>query len=326
MTAGTSFAGWTPFHLSRHARTPDGSPALRWCWLGARRLEEPFLDQTLEELFRFSPWSLLLRRTTSLDEWAAHPEAAQALTPAGFIFHVSRCGSTLISRSLASLPDARVVSEPRPLADFLALTDDEARRARRLRALVAAHGLTAAPGERRFFIKFDSVSSLDMAFVRSVFPAVPWVFAYRDPVEVFVSNLESGSAALSPGVLDARRLGFEDPAVPLRRYAAMVLARYYAAGLEHANAPGGLLLDYRQLPAAIPTTVAAHFGLTLSAEDTRRMMAVAAHYAKEPGEPIPFEADSAAKQRRASESVRRLVEEYLQPVYQQLESRRHERG
>jgi hypothetical protein len=41
------------------------------------------------------------------------------------IFHLARCGSTLVSRLLGTLPGAVVVSEPAPLNALLGLAPDE---------------------------------------------------------------------------------------------------------------------------------------------------------------------------------------------------------
>ena len=43
-----------------------------------------------------------------------------ALEPSGFVFHLSRCGSTLIANALQTAPGALVLSEPEILAEVLA--------------------------------------------------------------------------------------------------------------------------------------------------------------------------------------------------------------
>ena len=43
-----------------------------------------------------------------------------ALEPSGFVFHLSRCGSTLIANSLQTAPKALVLSEPEIVAEVLA--------------------------------------------------------------------------------------------------------------------------------------------------------------------------------------------------------------
>jgi hypothetical protein len=50
---------------------------------------------------------------------------SRPLDPAGMIFHLSRCGSTLVSRLLGTLPGVVVVSEPAQLKALLGLAPDE---------------------------------------------------------------------------------------------------------------------------------------------------------------------------------------------------------
>ena len=95
---------WAPAQIRW---TPSG-PLVDWCHLGDLRFADPFFEQTIERAMAH-PFNLLFRRATSL---AAMGEPAQPeLKPAGLIFHMSRCGSTLVSRMLAASPENMVLSE-----------------------------------------------------------------------------------------------------------------------------------------------------------------------------------------------------------------------
>jgi len=114
-----------------------------------------------------------------LGDWHA---ASPGMMPAGFIFHMSRCGSTLISQMLAALPQTVVISEASPI-DWLARTTrvSEPVRSQWLRWMVSALGQRRSGTENRYFIKFDSPTVMALPFIRRVFPSVPWVFAFRNP-------------------------------------------------------------------------------------------------------------------------------------------------
>jgi hypothetical protein len=53
--------------------------------------------------------------------------------------------------------------------------------------MVAALGQARA-GETRLFLKLDCWHMRDLPLFRRAFPNTPWVFLYRDPVEVLVSH------------------------------------------------------------------------------------------------------------------------------------------
>ena len=98
-------ARWTPirFDFSGPAPTVD------WADLSAERFDEPFFDQTVAR-WATSPGAQPLVRT-GLDAFLAL-DSEPSLDPAGMIFHLSRCGSTLVSRLLGALPGVVIVAEP----------------------------------------------------------------------------------------------------------------------------------------------------------------------------------------------------------------------
>src|SRR5947208_3470516 len=83
-------------------------------------------------------------------EAALLDEPGPALEPDGFVFHQSRCGSTLAARMLGALPRSTSVSEAPPIDSILqlglAVGWSEARRSAALRVIVGAYGRRA---ERR---------------------------------------------------------------------------------------------------------------------------------------------------------------------------------
>ncbi len=309
-----TFHGWTPIHVPRH--TPEFG--VRWSWLGPQHFREPFFDQTVTSAFRH-PLPLLLQRDTSLAQLVEIAEHSPALEPAGFIYHVSRCGSTLLAQMLARLDRALVISEARPLS--LALEDrrlSESDRLRAFRALVCLYG-RGTGGESSYFLKLDSQNILFWHLITAAFPSVPRVILHRDPVEVLVSNYGRLQGGLMPGQIAPAILGpAPRPLADPEDYAAFVLSRFYAAAVEAAATPGSLTLDYRSLPAAVDTHVVPHFGLSLSAAERAAMAAATTVYSKDATRSAPFTADSAAKQAEADAIIRALADEWLAPHYGKL--------
>jgi hypothetical protein len=71
-------------------------------------------------------------------------------------------------------------------------------------------GGARGPKQMRYLIKLDSWHIRDLAFFRTVLPDVPWIFVYRDPLEVLVSQLRSPGLQGAPGAMD--------PAIPGMRF------------------------------------------------------------------------------------------------------------
>jgi hypothetical protein len=315
MTApAATFTGWTPIHIPR--RGPEFG--VLWSWLGAQRFRDPFFDQTVTSAFHH-PLHLLLQRSTTLEQLVEIAEASPALAPAGFIYHVSRCGSTLVAQMLARLDRAIVISEARPLS--LALEDQrlsEPDRLRAFRALVRLYG-RGTGGESSYFLKLDSQNLLAWRAITAAFPSVPRLILHRDPVEVLVSNFTQLQGGLTPGQIDPTVLGpTPRPLADMEDYAAFVLSRFYAAAVEAAAAPGSLTLDYRALPGAVVSHVAPHFGLTLSVADLAAMRDATTVYSKDASRTAPFAADSAIKQAESDAHTRALAAEWLAPHYGKL--------
>ncbi len=107
-------ARWTPVRLD----FSGPAPAVYWADLSAERFVEPFFDQTVTR-WASGPTARPLVRT-GLEALVAL-DGEPSLEPAGIIFHLSRCGSTLVSRLLGTLPGVVVLAEPGPLNSILGL-------------------------------------------------------------------------------------------------------------------------------------------------------------------------------------------------------------
>ena len=191
--SGLRFDGWVPFRLYWQA----GEPGVEWVYMGANRFSDPFFEDTTYFEVQ-TPFNSLFRFRTPFEALADWQAVSPGLKPAGFVFHLSRCGSTLITRMLASLPQNLVLSEPGLLDRALRAHEraPEAPLAQRvmwLQWLVSALGQPRTGLEQRLFIKFDPRNIIDFPLLRLAFPDVPWIFVDRDPVEVMVSNLRSPS-------------------------------------------------------------------------------------------------------------------------------------
>src|SRR5262249_9237795 len=110
-----------------------------------------------------------------------------------------------------------------------------------LRGAVSALGQRRAGNEQHYFIKFAFFGILQYEKIKSIWPDVPAIFMYRDPVEVMVShlknpplwmrleeNLEQAAANIGVTVEALASLGPEE-------CCARALGRLYAKAAELAD-------------------------------------------------------------------------------------------
>jgi hypothetical protein len=310
--SGVPLTGWVPIRLFWQGT----EPLVEWCYLGRERFTHPFFDTTIQLALQ-TPFNSLFRHHTTMSTLAEWSQRSPGIKPSGFIFHMSRCGSTVISQLLASLAENVVVSEAGPL-DALARAHLRApaapldQRIAWVQWMVSALGQRRAGGEQRYFLKFDARTTFELPLLRQAFPEVPWIFVYRDPVEVLVSLMARPSTMSTPGMGDQQIAG-----MTMEEYAARVLGRLCETAGQHFPDQRGMLVNYRQIPAVVWEDLPRHFGFELTAGAIERMKEAATLDAKDRGR--RFEGDSARRQTEASEEIRRAAEQWVTPKYERLE-------
>ncbi len=313
--------GWLPAGTT----CQDGQLLVDWLHFGEEQLGEAFFADDVRRVLR-QPYNQLFSLRTPMAALAEWQQRQPGLPPNGFIFHMSRCGSTLVAQMLAALPRNIVVSEAAPIDAVLrarqtcpGLAQEE--QLRWLQWVISAFGQPRSGGERHLFIKFDSWHVLDLALIRRAFPAVPWIFLYRDPVEVMVSHMNRRGSQMVPGIVSPLQYGIdpaEGMAMPAHEYCARVLEVICQAVLHHCDDGAARLVNYAQLPRALDDVVMPHFGLDCTVAERARTAEVARFDVKAPA--FPFTADAAAKQAQATAAVRGAAEARLGPGYRQLEA------
>jgi hypothetical protein len=308
-------AGWIPFRI----RADDTHAVVDWCFLGEDTFTDPFFQQTIERCWR-KPFNHLFAHETPIEALLDWRATQPGIAPTAFIFHGSRCGSTLLAQMAAALPRTVVISEAPPIDQILRARAPEDVRIRWLQALLSALGQPRRGDERHLFVKFDAWHVIDLALVQRAFPEVPCMFLYREPAALIASQLRMPGIHIIPGTLDPSLIGLDLPSV-LRldwdEYAGRILAAIHAAALAHAASGRVTLMNYDQLPAAALSQVLAWCGLTDSADARERLQHVARFDAKTPS--LPYDTTDVASRpppsRRAIDTAR-----FVEPCYAQLES------
>lgn len=254
--------------------------------------------------------------------------------PAGFILHSGRCGSSLISRCLAQLPDCHVIAEPQAINDVLFSAPGMAllpvaQRQQVLSDVIAAFMADDAPETRAIF-KLSSWNGLHLPLLDALYPDLPRLFIYRDPVEILVS-LRDRPAPWQRRADDAplAALFLRQPpqatVLPPLDFAARVVGATMAAvadSLEKLKPGRWLLIPYRDLPEAITNHVLPHFGLPPDPSMVAWLKEMAGRDAKDASGQRVFQDDTAAKRAAADPALLVLAQRWLQQPYQRLENLR----
>ena len=271
--------GWVPARVRADSRTVE------WCELGDRTIADPFFDDTVDRVRRKSG-----SVTTPLDVLMAEAAAKPGIAPTAFIFHCSRCGSTLMSQLARAVPGTLVLSEAPAVDDVLRAPWTRQARLDALRAVVTALGQPRGGADRHLVFKLDAWHIVDLPLVRAAFPGVPCVFVYRDPVEVIASQMRMPGQYLLPGELDPAFAGLatvEDARAAGREgYCARVIGRILSAAAEPAAGGALDLVNYDELPGAAIDRVLSWTGRTDSRDDRARLDELAAFDSKTPGMPF----------------------------------------
>lgn len=316
MAGMNDWHGWLPIGVDPARGSVD------WCLFGDRPLREPFFHDSVERALRL-PFNLAMRRHSTLDALAAWQARSPGVAPTAFVCHASRCGSTLLAQMLARLDSHVVLSEPPPLDALLRAHYTQPGLAPRqtawIRGLLSAYGQRRQGRERALVLKLDAWNIAELPLLRQCHPATPWVFVYRDPLEIAVSHLHSPGRHMVPGLPGA------SPVLPTlaeaagwsrAEFVARTLGRLLAAGLEHCTRLGGVAVNYEELPAALGGRLAPLFALDTA--DAAHALAGPREHAKRPGE--AFAPDRRRKREAADVDTRRQVERWAQPAYAALEA------
>lgn len=311
--------GWFPVKL----RYSPNDATVMWRNPGKRRFREPFFEDTFR-IARRDPDCVDHELVTPSESLVAFANTVPAVPPRGFIFHLSRCGSTLVSQMLAAVPRHVVISEAPVIDDVLQTgwTSEPvppAARIQLLRLIVHALGQRRFLEERDLFIKFDAWHTLDLPLIQEAFPEVPWIFVYREPEEILVSHEGQPGLHMVPGLLPPGRFGGTNTA-SLAEYGAHVLASICGAVLARHRPDSGRLVHYGDLPGAMFTEIKDWFDLNLAPEEIQTLREATTFSAKQPSE--RFTPDRERKQALITLALRAIAEQHTGETYRRLEAAR----
>ena len=315
--------GWLPVGLLKNERQ------IRWRYFGTTPLNEPFFKQSVRGLSTQRPPSPA--KTTPINILR---EIVPDVQPSGFIFHVSRCGSTLLSNALKTIEGVRVVSEASVIGQVLSgISPDQLRSgadllkmpgSQLLKGVINSFGRTHGRDEfSRLVLKFSSWNILYLRLIAELWPNVPRVVIIREPHEVAVSCLEHPPGWMGWKAKPAktrRILGIsEDSSVMTsEEYNARVIANFMKVVSENNDIPC-TIYNYANLDVNAVLEIAHLFSIEPSPTDVSAVERSMSIYSKDPSGTVTFSSDSETKQAKVTAAIREAVSSHSLDTYHSLQ-------
>jgi len=283
----SNFRGWLPGELR------EATLDCLWQYVGEAPFKEPFFEETLGRCRSLPENSFSPPRLTKLDDLPRIAREVETVEPSAFVFHVSRCGSTLVSQ-LLGLDERMIALSEVPFFDQLL-------RARFRPILAAAVDLTAhltaairlhaqkRTGTEEFLvIKLDSWHVAFHAELRALYPRTPFILLYRHPAPVVRSHRARPGLHAVEGLLEPALFGFPtEESTPETResYLPRVLAFYFESFLQIArDDPQARLFAYERDMVPVVESIAEFAGIELSTVHRQEMRKRATFHGKYPGD------------------------------------------
>ena len=280
-------SNWYPTRL--YSR--DNASLVDWMNFEGIPFTHPFFDESVAKARSKALNSKFYRPASSpelLPYWSEHLDY---LKPSAFIFHVSRCGSTLLSQLLGMDKNIISLSEVPFLDDILRLPfktyyENGSDILKLLDSAIKIYGQKRSGSEKNLLIKTDSWHIFFWKEIRKLYPEVPFILLYRRPEEVLRSNQKHRGMQAVPGVIEPEVFGFNAGKLEgtgLDEYMGKVLERYFETYLEIADQDSNfLLLNYEEgVPELLKKTVST-CGIILDQQTEEAILQRSGYHSKHP--------------------------------------------
>lgn len=259
-------ANWVPLKLT-------GS-FCNWLYLGNEKFIDPFFSDTISVCKKLSENRNAHKVLSDLDVITEWSDNITALNPSVIIFHVSRCGSTLLSQ-LLSIDETNIVLSEVPIFDELLRmryknSVDIKIINTYLISAVKFYGQKRNGKEQHLIIKTDSWHLHFYNQLRSLFPSVPFILLYRNPKEVIASHQKQRGMQSVPGLIEPEIFNFSKEKLNetnLDAYMTSVLESYFKRIIEIVKTGDDVLLcNYNEGMINVIRKASDYIGLNFSTE------------------------------------------------------------
>ncbi len=267
----------------------NGIPLFKWIFVGDKKFTEPFFEESISYCLSL-PQNSNMPFTTA-ETLLQKASSVETVEPSAFIFHISRCGSTLLAQML-SIDERFIVLSEVPLLDEL-LRIPFSQNAKNIsngnvlfKAVLCLLGEKRSGKEKYLFVKTDSWHLLFFETIRQLFPHVPAFLLYRSPKEVIRSQQKFRGMHAVPGPIQPEIFGFTQERIAKLlpdEYFEIVLESYFTKCLEIVRADNRTrTLSYHDGAMEMLRSIIGLCGIPMDPEMLARMEKRTTHHSKHP--------------------------------------------
>jgi len=233
---------WIPYKLLGNG----AETFVEWLYTGNEQFRDSFFDQTIKRCSSMPQNTTGQKNITSLSllqNWAREVNVSE---PTAIIFHVSRCGSTIMSQTLANNISHIVLSEV-PFFDDIIRTPllDDNQRIDLLKDVIKLYSQPRNGHGNKVFIKTDSWHIMFYKQLRQMYPNVPFILLYRNPAEVVRSLNKKPGWHCIPQFVAPEFLHIKEPVVTVTDfydYPIKVISKYLEGFIQVMDADANAFL------------------------------------------------------------------------------------
>lgn len=268
---------WLPYRYLPKSRRID------WC-LPEGHATEAFQDEYISHCRQSLVVNQLIQPCTSLDTLTHQASNIPVAHPAGFIFHLSRCGSTLISGCLSELDTSCVFSESPLLTEIL--LDTSLTHKQKQTCLQQCINLQASvfPARPDIIIKWNAWDIFHWHMIRGVYPDVPVIFLVRNPSEILTSHYRSAGRHMSgdTSLVSVNPVfSAADNFVSLFNFRVQILKSLMLEMLKRSDS--ARVVDYQQLHINTIRDIASYMGIDIDSGNYLKIQNRMQFHSKLPG-------------------------------------------
>lgn len=225
-------SNWIPIKMIEK----DNEVYFEWMYFADIPFAEPFFEETIVKCTGHnynSKGFKLISTAENIIDWSKELDSVELK---GLVFHVSRCGSTMLSQSLATSPENIMVSEV-PIIDQILRSDafNSEIKTALLKSVLKFLGQKRFPEQKHLIIKLDAWSIFEASYLRSIFPKIPFALLYRNPAEVLRSHQKMAGMHMVPNLIPSNVFGINSKEIEelsFQQYQALVLEKYFQGFLD----------------------------------------------------------------------------------------------
>ena len=246
-----SFKNWLPLKLFEK----ENKIWVEWIFMGIIEYTDPFFDGTITKFKLQNSLNpkQVKNRITPLEFLIDVAHTIESVEPNLFIFHTSRCGSTLVTQIL-SLDKQNIVVPEYTIIDAIfrinenSLLVSKSFRVELLKSIVAIVGQKRTPAQKRLIIKLDSWHFAFFNEVQELFPKSNSIIIYNEPEFILKSiakipGIQFIQEIISPEYYNLDKINAKKYAA--KKYQNCVLKKMYSFIYDISmNKNHIILLDY----------------------------------------------------------------------------------